>query len=330
VIDFAPFLSGNPFEKRETAEAITNAFKTAGFVYLKNVGIAPSFVQRVFSSSASMFSLPQAEKDLLASISPDYRGYVAPGREKLAESSDAPQENAETPDLKETFEIGREGPDQPPNLWPQDLTFKSTMCDLFVKGQILHMQIMSAIAIGLGLDEEFFDAHTNYGDNGLRLLHYPSVTKETFTKNSRQVRAGAHTDYGKVTFKLCLSKLNLDEGDITILFQDDRGGLQVMSPNGEFVNATPIPDTVIVNAGDLLARWSNDVIKSTLHRVIEPPVEHGIEYPARYSVAYFGQPNLDAWIEGIPGTVAKGQKNKYDPVQSGQYLAQRLGETYTY
>jgi isopenicillin N synthase-like dioxygenase len=123
---------------------------------------------------------------------------------------------------------------------------------------------------------------------------------------------------------------NFEQGDITILFQDDIGGLQVKSPNGKFIDVNPIPGTVIVNAGDLLARWSNDIIKSTMHRVVKPPVEQGTMYPARYSIAYFCQPNLHKWIEGIPGTVGMDQKNKYEPVQSGKYLDMRLHATHVY
>jgi len=95
------------------------------------------------------------------------------------------------------------------------------------------------------------------------------VKKEVFRINPGQVRAGEHSDYGS----------------ITLLFQDSRGGLQVKSPNGHFVDATPIEGTVVVNAGDLLARWANDSIKSTIHRVVEPPHGEGDFYPPRYSIA---------------------------------------------
>lgn len=105
-----------------------------------------------------------------------------------------------------------------------------------------------------------------------------------------------------------------------------RGGLQVESPNGNFVDATPIEDTIVVNAGDLLARWSNDAIKSTKHRVVEPPVK-AEQYPARYSIAYFCNPNFDRTIEAIPGTFEEGKK-KYAAINSGDYLVKRLTDTY--
>lgn len=97
------------------------------------------------------------------------------------------------------------------------------------------------------------------------------------------------------------------------------------------MDATPIPDTIVINAGDLLARWSNDMIKSTKHRVVEPPLKPGEEvgdkYPARYSVAYFCNPNFDRWIDAIPGTF-EAEGKKYLGVNSGEYLVQRLAATY--
>lgn len=108
--------------------------------------------------------------------------------------------------------------------------------------------------------------------------------------------------------------------------------MQVESPNGTFVNATPIPGTIVVNAGDLLARWSNETIKSTKHRVVEPPPKpeyEGLEtYPPRYSIAYFCNPNFDRLIETIPSTCSEGEKPKYEAVKSGEYLARRLAATY--
>jgi isopenicillin N synthase-like dioxygenase len=205
------------------------------------------------------------------------RGYSAPGREKLKEIGDVKdfdkiREN--NPDLKESLEIGREGEEGHPNHWPEETGelagFKATMLKFHDQCKQLHTEVMRAIAIGMELDEHYFDRFTDMGDNTLRLLHYPEVRKDVFTINPGQMRAAAHSDYGS----------------LTLLFQDMRGGLQVRSPNGTFVDATPIEDTVVVNAGDLLARWSNDTIKSTVHQVVEPPSSgEGDVYPARYSIA---------------------------------------------
>jgi isopenicillin N synthase-like dioxygenase len=221
------------------------------------------------------------------------------------------------PDLKESIEIGRDDEPNFPNMWPPleegndwPQEFRTVATTFFQTCKVLHMQVMRAIAVAIGLDETWFDSFTDAGDNTLRLLHYPSVPKAVFDKNDLQVRAGEHTDYGS----------------ITLLFQDARGGLQVESPNGTFVDATPIEGTIVINAGDLLARWSNDQIKSTKHRVVEPPAKQET-YPPRYSIAYFCNPNFSKDIEAIPGTYSGGVK-KYETINSGEYLVRRLTATY--
>ena len=245
---------------------------------------------------------------------------------QLASKEDVDKLREGNPDLKESIEIGREGEEEYPNRWPdfegdeEGVEFKEVMQEFFGKCKELHCLVMSAIALGMGLGEDFFASFTSKGDNTLRLLHYPSVSKGVFEQGKQQMRAGEHSDYGS----------------ITLLFQDQRGGLQVMTPSGKYVDATPIEGTVVVNAGDLLARWSNDLIKSTKHRVVEPPavVEGEGEaqeeyYPARYSVAYFCNPDFDRWIEALPGTW-EGEKGgkKYDGINTGDYLVQRLSATY--
>ena len=222
------------------------------------------------------------------------------------------------PDLKESMEIGREGVEEFPNLWPDGFDaegreFRRVMQDFFLECKDVHRLIMSAIALGLGLEEGFFDGYVKEGDNTLRLLHYPPVKREVFERNKGQVRAGAHTDYGS----------------ITLLFQDTRGGLQVQNEEGDWLDVAPIEGTVVVNAGDLLARWSNEKIRSTRHRVVEPPFKgEGDEYPARYSIPYFCNPDNEVFIEALPGTFGEGNEKKYPGVNSGEYLVQRLAATY--
>lgn len=286
-----------------------------------------------FSQSAQFFARSQEQKDALKWTTPDAnRGYVTWGREKVTQSSD-PDEiaklRASNPDLKESMEIGREGVEGMPNQWPaafdeQGFAFTRDMQLFFLELQALHMSVMRAIALGMGLDEAFFDSYTDAGDNTLRLLHYPSVKKRVWRDNPGQVRAGEHSDYGS----------------ITLLFQDAVGGLEVKSPKGTWVRATPIEGTIVVNAGDLLQRWSNDRIVSTNHRVIQPPLpppkagaltdeEEDLEsmVPARYSIAYFCNPNFDRQIEALPGTWEQSGK-KYDGINSGDYLIMRLAATY--
>ena len=245
------------------------------------------------------------------------------GREKVSQGSNKDEVAKERQDggedLKESFEIGREFEEGHPNRWPDHLDFegaefKMTMYGFFERCKEVHAVLMRGIALGMGLEADFFDGHVTTGDNTLRLLHYPPVAPGGFAGGKR-VRAGAHSDYGSVT----------------LLFQDRRGGLQVERPGG-WVDVEPMDGTIVVNAGDLLARWSNDLIRSTMHRVVQPPfkgkeTEQG--HPARYSVAYFCNPDFDKWIEALPGTW-EGERGgkKYDGINSGEYLFQRLSATY--
>jgi isopenicillin N synthase-like dioxygenase len=321
LIDFSQFMHGTTDARKSAADAILKGFQTAGFIYLHNLPVPADKIETAFKTSAKFFTRSEKEKLSLGWTTPEAnRGYSAPGREKTTQLTDkaaVAELRAQVPDLKESFEIGRENEPGHPNQWPSGDTaaadFREIMTDFFSECKKLHVEVMRAIAVGMGIDETYFDRFTDGGDNTLRLLHYPSVPKSVFTQNKDQVRAGEHSDYGS----------------ITLLFQDQRGGLQVKSPDGTFVDATPIPGTVVVNAGDLLARWSNDSIKSTKHRVVEPPVPpEGDTHPARYSIAYFCNPDYDEYIDVIPSTFNDVKDRKYEGVNSGEYLVQRLTATY--
>jgi len=277
LIDFGMFLNGDETEKAAAVKGVIDGFKNAGFLYLKNHGIPKETVDKVFASSAEFFRRPQEEKDALKWTTPESnRGYVSPGREKVSQptvdKAAVDVLRSKNPDLKESIEIGRDDHPTLSNNWPDHdaagVEFRKTMSSFYSTCQSLHIQVMRAIALGLGLEESYFDAFISAADNNLRLLHYPPTPVSVFKSNAGQVRAGKHSDYGTVT----------------LLFQDMRGGLQVRSSEGSWVDATPIEDTIVVNAGDLLARWSNKIIASTEHQVVEPPSQptDGL-YPARYS-----------------------------------------------
>ena len=327
LVDISPLASPSLSIRESCASKVLSAFQTHGFLYLSSLPSIPSStVENVFAHSARFFDRPTEQKAQLAWTTPEAnRGYVAPGREKVSQGmtvEEVKKDRENNPDLKESIEIGREGVEGQPNHWPnfpgdvEGAHFTEVMQAFWLDCKEAHRLLMSAIALGLGLGQAFFDEYVQKGDNCLRLLHYPPVKREVFEKNQGQVRAGAHTDYGS----------------ITLLWQDGRGGLQVQADDGSWKDVAPVPGTVIVNAGDLLARWSNEQIKSTKHRVVEPPVDLAgdvQEYPARYSIAYFGNPDYDRMIEALPGTYGgeKGEK-KYPPVLSEDYLVQRLAATY--
>lgn len=223
LIDFSAFLTAtDEATKRTTAQAILEGFQKAGFIYLKNHGITPAQVKEAFSESAKFFKRPESQKMEMGWTTPEAnRGYSQPGREKTTDATD-PNEiekirEREGVDLKESFEIGREGEKDHPNQWPDKFDqegkkFKEKMLGFHDAVKQLHIQIMRAIAVGLGIEESWFDGYTSKGDNTLRLLHYPEVKHEVFRKNANTVRAGAHTDYGSIT---CLFQVSIPtEGSV--------------------------------------------------------------------------------------------------------------------
>lgn len=253
------------------------------------------------------------------------RGYVATGRERVTnvtDDSEIAKLRQAAPDVKESLEIGREVDPEFTNFWPTEAElpeFRATMLKLREALDALHIEVLRAIAIGLDLNSAFFDEKCNQEWHTLRLLHYPPtpVSKaeivDTDTRDTN--RAGAHTDYGS----------------LTLLIQGGPG-LQVRDPKtGNWVNAPPIDGTIVINVGDLLSRWSNNVLVSTVHRVTAPPLGDpaATHTPRRYSIPFFTNPNPATCVEVLPTCVAPGEMPKYDPVITEKYLEQRLAQTYT-
>ncbi|KIY49432.1 Clavaminate synthase-like protein [Fistulina hepatica ATCC 64428] len=321
VIDFSKFRNaGSALEKKTVSREIVQAFKDAGFIYLAEHGIPNATIDNTFKKSAEFFALPTEVKDKLAWEDPrSNRGYVRFGRERVTQSSNADEiakMREKTPDFKESMEIGRDWDSTWRNMWPTEADvpgFKTTMLDFFQTCHELHAKVMSSIALGLDLQETFFDDKINEQCHNLRLLSYPPI-KRAILDGEGQARAGAHSDYGT----------------LTLLFQDQAGGLQVQDPHtGVYHAATPIPGTIVINVGDLLSRWSNDVLRSTLHRVVNPPATSINEKekftPARQSIAFFSNPNFSADVSCLPNC---GGVPKYPPVNTEKYIVGRLSDTY--
>ncbi|OCH94349.1 Clavaminate synthase-like protein [Obba rivulosa] len=324
LIDFSNFRTATSLsEKRRTADEIVNGFKEVGFIYLDKHGISDKVIDGVFQKSAEFFRLPEEVKSKLAWDDPRAnRGYVQIGRERVTQSADAKEIaelRAKAPDYKESMEIGRDWDKVFKNKWPQEADapeFRQTMLDFFQTCHELHTIVMRALAIGLDLDEMFFEDKINEQYHNLRLLSYPPI-RTLLLRRDGQARAGAHSDYGT----------------LTLLFQDSVGGLEVQNPHTkQFQPATPIPGTIVVNAGDLLSRWSNDVLRSTLHRVVAPPAKKISETegvtPARQSIAFFCNPNGGAEISCLPNCYGPGREKKYPPVTTEEYIVGRLSATY--
>ncbi|XP_058274063.1 uncharacterized protein LOC131370677 isoform X2 [Hemibagrus wyckioides] len=304
VVDFAVYKLGTSdvTEKnlQELGKEIRKAFTEVGFVYLKNTGIDQIEVDRVMDISKKFFLLPEEQKR------PFSRGSYANRVNHGWVSSETESLNPRRPgDLKEAFNTTSLHPDI---KWPSDGCdgFRDIKVDFFLRCKELSLRVLRVMAISLGLDSEFFlKEHYGIGgdDNGttLRTLYYAPVKTESVKKD--QIRCGEHSDYGS----------------ISLVFQSQQEGLQVLNRKDDFISAPSIPGTVLINIADMMQRWTSDVFVSAVHRVLLPPVG---DSSARQSLVFFVQPDDDAIITCCDGS------NKYPPVKSLDYLLSRFNHTY--
>lgn len=310
IIDFEQFIRGDAASRQAVVQQIYQACHEVGFMYLKNPGISQDLIDQLFTQAKQFFNLPYESKQHLAwSDEFSNRGYVGVERERL--DPDKPG------DLKEAFNVGKEiSPDQMKrhhqsslvlNQWPPNQEdFRTCVLAFYDACTEVANKILQAFAKALQLPNDFFAARHDQQNHTLRLLHYPPLQQVPLLG---QVRAGEHSDYGS----------------ITLLFQDEVGGLEVQTTGGEWIEADSIPGTVVVNTGDLMQRWTNHVFCSTKHRVLIPTDERVKR--SRYSVAFFCHPNNDAQIACIE-SCQKERSPIYPPISAGDHLLSRLQATY--
>ncbi|XP_045165864.1 uncharacterized protein LOC123529560 [Mercenaria mercenaria] len=247
--------------------------------------------------SRTFFEQPVEEKIKHVRGKGQNYGWVAVETEKL---------NPERPgDLKEAFNYHLA---DDPDDWPT-ADFQQASREMFLRCTELSHRVCDALSVGLGLDENFMrNAHKSVGKKEnpttIRSLYYPPIPQYVDIKPG-QIRLGEHSDFGT----------------ITLLFQDDIGGLEVEIPGKGFVPATPIPGTIVVNIGDLMQRWTADTLVATKHRVLIPEVEFKKRKP-RQSVVFYVDPDNEYVVECLDGS------KKYEPVASLDYLNYKLGITY--
>ncbi|MGA2393529.1 MAG: 2OG-Fe(II) oxygenase family protein [Candidatus Lustribacter sp.] len=309
VVDFAGFYGAEASERHAIARRIREISATLGFIYLSGVGILPSEVDRVFAQSAAFFALPKFLKDPLIAahrVKPGYQcGYVPQGREH--EDSKKPS------DIKEAFDIFQDG-GYIEAAFPTTATVTALSEDVqpFVDAfaafhercAAVSNEILRAFALAFALPETFFVSR-HRENSTLRLLHYPPVGRSPL---AGQMRVGSHTDFGTMT----------------LLFQDPSGGLEVLAADDRWLSAPSIPNTILVNIGDLMQQWTNLEFRSTQHRVAVPSDARVRQ--SRYSIAFFCEPNNETEVACLPG--AKGsERPRFEPVLAGDYLRGRLNNT---
>lgn len=309
VIDVADLSASDAGRRKAVAEHIREACVTHGFFYCAGHGIPQGLREAVFTESRRFFDQPLSVKMAVDKAkSACNRGYEVMGGQTLQAGA--------KPDLKEGYYIGLElAQDDPrvkagrfnrgPNQWPDDLpAFKPVMNAWFAALIDLSERLMRGIALSLDLPENHFTGFCRDPLAILRLLHYPPHPPQA---GDDVLGAGAHTDFG----------------GLTLLAQDDNGGLQVWDKdNGRWIDAPPVPDAFVVNLGDMIARWTNDRYRSTLHRVINTS---GRE---RYSVPFFFSGNPDFEVACIPTCLEPGEMPKYPPIRVEDHLLAMYRKTY--
>jgi len=298
-----PVLDWTEFGKNKTAfvGALGAACRDSGFFLVKNHPIPCSLIDQVFQQGDAFFALPVETKAKVSILkSSHFRGWGKSGDESL-------DETRPEVDSKETFNIGFDLAEDDPrvlagepfrgvNQWPDLPGFAETLRAYYAAALAFGAEIHRAIALDLGLPETFFDDKLVEPMSALRLLHYPPATGD-----ANEIGAGAHTDYGS----------------ITLLMPDGEPGLQVRPRGEDWVDVPETNGAYVVNIGDCLMRWSNDIYVSTPHRVIAPK-------RTRRSIAAFIEAAPNSVIEALPGTGVP----KYPPILASDYLMSRLDVTY--
>ncbi|KAK0642060.1 putative gibberellin 20 oxidase [Cercophora newfieldiana] len=308
VIDISGYLSSDPVETKRVAAAIRSAAIAPGFFQVVGHPITLDLRQRLIAAVKQFYSLPREAKNKLhRNNSTCLRGYESVGEQTLEEGYR---------DAKEGFMIGQELSGeglrfaQGPNQWPSEEEcpgFREVSMEYFEAMRLFSRTMFRIVALSLDLEEKYFDEFA-YGSNTVtmcRAHRYPPTTPEMAGK-SRGI--GAHTDFGA----------------LTLLLQDDIGGLEVFHrPSETWHPVHPVKDAYVVNIGDMTERWTNDKYTSTLHRVISPVSER-----ERYSIAFFNEGLLDQVIECIPTCLGEGEKPKYEPIKVEDHLKKRYGNSY--
>jgi isopenicillin N synthase-like dioxygenase len=304
-IDLADFLSGDVERKANFVKELGKAYEDVGFVALKNHTLTETVATLLYQEVEHFFALDQTTKQHyeIAGLG-GQRGYTSFGKEHAKGRSEG--------DLKEFWHFGQYVDDgdsiateYPENVLVKELSnFNKAGKQAYQALEETGKHMLRAIALYLGLDEYYFDAKIHNGNSILRPIHYPPITHEP----KSAVRAAEHED------------INL----ITLLMGASSDGLQVLNKQGEWIGVTALPEQLVVNVGDMLQRLTNNKLKSTTHRVINPtPDKWGTP---RYSIPFFLHPRSEMKLDCLPSCVTSEHNLHYQPITAGQYLTERLRE----
>ncbi len=309
--------AGTPQGAIDAAARIHRACRETGFFYVRGHGVPAPLIATQFDVMRSFFALPDAEKMALhMRNSPSTAGYEPIGGQVLDSQDD--KASKAPADLKESFYCGMELPDDHPlalrrmrnfghNQWPASQpAFRPQMLAYREAMRELGDRILSLIALSLDLNADWFKPFYAEARGTLRLIHYPP---QPAAAEVNQIGAGAHTDWGGVT----------------LLAQDDTGGLEVRTVAGEWIEADPVPGTFVINLGDLMMRWTNGVYRSNMHRVKNKRA--GVH---RYSVPFFYSPAPASIIEPIPTCVDAEHPRQFATCTADEHVNEMFRRSYGY
>lgn len=305
VVDLTDFRAGG---RRAAADAICAALEAIGFFAIRGHGVDQALIDRTFAAAHDFFVLSEAEKRSIT-INHGHRGYMPMADQHRAE--------ANQPNLSESFIVGTEiaadDPDvlaQKPmhsvNQWPEGMPgLRGTMLTYHAALTDLGRSMLPLFETALDLPDGYFASVYKTPMAFIRALHYPPAPDDM---PADQFGAAAHSDFGF----------------ITILAQDDVGGLQVQAPNGDWIDAPNIPGAFVVNIGDMLMRWTNDRFRSTVHRVINAPGRD------RYSLPFFFDPQFDTVVACLDSCKSDDRPARYPPISWGDHLTERFDANHVY
>lgn len=307
-LDLSDFNSNDPAKKKKFVEELGAAYNSIGFVAVRGHYLTDDLTEKLYSSIKRFFAQPDAVKQKyeIPGLA-GQRGYIGKGKEHA--------KGRNTGDLKEFYHVGQQVDDDDPikkeypdNVWPEEVPeFREVATEVYRRLERTGVQMLRAIALYLNLPEDYFDSRVRHGNSILRPIHYFPI-EDPDSVPADAVRAAEHGD------------INL----ITLLMGASADGLQVLRRDGKWIPITALPEQLVVNVGDMLERLTNKKLKSTIHRVVNPP-RHLMNTP-RYSIPFFMHPRSEMSLAALPSTVDKEHPKLWDDITAGEFLNQRLRE----
>ena len=320
-IDVASALAGDPGARQSVAKKLSEACEKIGFLVIEGHNLPQALIDRTFTETRAFFDLPRVEKDRFQPTIPGIqRGYQAFESRNLASTVGA----TAPPDLRETMFLGPIDDYRhhfahipsaaglyAPNILPdQPVGIDQTLIELYRHFERTAAQLMELLALSLALPESHFADKIDRHFNILGCHHYPALSRAPLPG---QLRAGAHTDFGAVTL---------------LAVNDAPGGLEIQMRDQTWHQIHPRPGQLVINLGDMMARWTNDRWRSTLHRVMTPPNDGNYVNVCRQSIAYFLHPNYDTEISCFLSCLLPGETALYPTITAGEHIALKIARSH--